>query len=203
MALKHQFRHLNRQVIGGAMIVGIIGGIVIDIMGAPVVYVREVEAAIPVVVEPQEVRIKLVYNWTQERIIEEIHNVFPDAPIMERVAKCEGIKNGKLDPDVVNPTNDSYDTGIFQISMLYHGDRIKAMGLDMTDVIDNLHFARILYDESGLQPWEASRHCWMRAHYGRIKGVEHHTEKTVIIGGLFLSDRNLLCCASKERNQPY
>lgn len=98
---------------------------------------------------------------TQEQIMDEIRRVFPDAPIMMRVAFCEGTRGGKLDPEVVNPTNGSNDTGVFQISEKYHHRAWNGMGFtDMTDYVQNIAYARVLYDQSGLQPWSASRHCW-------------------------------------------
>ena len=119
--------------------------------------VEQVEEVKP---EPKVVRIVAVP--TQEDIINEIHRVFPDAPVMLSVAYCEGVVNGELSVDVVNPTNQSYDTGVFQISRKYHHKHYTKLGLDMTDYRDNIKFARILYDESGLQPWSASQHCWSK-----------------------------------------
>lgn len=101
-------------------------------------------------VEPEEVRLKITYS--EERIIELIEETFWDAPVMLRVARCEsGLKS-----DAYNPTNDSHDRGIFQISRKYHGQS----DADMYDVRKNLAYARQLYDKNGLRDWEASRDCW-------------------------------------------
>ena len=109
------------------------------------------------VVGPKEVRIEVIYNWTEERIIEEIHAVFPDAPIMEKVARCEST----FKSTAMNPTNESYDKGIFQISEKFHGETYRAMGYtDMHDIKQNLAYARYLYDRNGLSDWSASKHCW-------------------------------------------
>lgn len=108
--------------------------------------------------EPKIVLIEVVYNWTPERIAQEIDTVFPDAPIMHRVMACESGGNN----DAYNPTNGSHDNGLFQISDLYHGPRVRALGLDVGNPADNIKFARILYDESGLQPWSASKDCWSK-----------------------------------------
>jgi hypothetical protein len=82
---------------------------------------------------------------------------------MEKVAKCEGVRNGLLDPEAFNPTNGSGDKGIFQISTLYHYDTYTSLGFtDMYDVEQNVAYARLLYDSQGLQPWSASRLCWSR-----------------------------------------
>jgi hypothetical protein len=108
--------------------------------------------------EEPEVQVVVRINWTTDRVKEEIRKVFPDAPIMLEVARCEsGFK-----PNAYNPTNGSGDKGIMQISTKYHGHRTNALGLDMYDVQDNLKYARMLYDESGLQPWKWSKPCWSK-----------------------------------------
>lgn len=116
-------------------------------------------------VKIEEVKIEISTEWTHERIVEEIHKVFPDAPIMLKVAKCEGTRHGLLDPKAFNPTNNSNDSGIFQISEKYHGgtNGYRALGLtDMFDVKQNLAYARHLYDTQGLEPWKWSKPCWSK-----------------------------------------
>ncbi len=120
----------------------------------PIEYARAEEIAtstppVPVVIE---------VTYTKERTKELIAEAFPDAPIMLRVAACE---SGFLQ-HAYNPTNNSHDGGVFQISQKYHGARMQKLGLDPYDVKDNIAYARILYNESGLQPWLASKHCWSR-----------------------------------------
>lgn len=110
----------------------------------------ENEPAEVVGVSEEEVRIQILYS--EESIIKEIHDTFPDAPIMERVARCES----QLDQFAYNPTNNSHDRGIFQISRKYHGQDDH----DMYDVKKNIAFARTLYDKNGLRDWNASRDCW-------------------------------------------
>jgi len=97
-------------------------------------------------------------EWTREKIDAEVSRVFPDAPIMHKVMQCE---SGGYN-DAYNPTNGSHDNGLFQISDLYHGERVRALGLDVGNPADNIAYARILYDESGLQPWSASKECWSK-----------------------------------------
>ena len=146
------------------MLIGILSPIFWDAFNGPEVpHVVPVADAAVETIYGKEVMIEVRYDWTEERIIEEINNVFPDAPIMVKVAKCEGVVDGKLDPKAYNPTNDSHDKGIFQISEKYHGTKIKELGLDMYDIKDNLAFARILYDNEGLTPWKWSKPCWKHA----------------------------------------
>lgn len=102
----------------------------------------EVEEVIPVE-EP--------IRWDEERIIEEIRRVFPEAPIMVEVARCES----RFKADAEGPTNDG---GVFQIHRPSHHARIE--GMDLYDPVENIRFARVLYEERGLRPWYASRHCW-------------------------------------------
>lgn len=160
-------QRINRwmMLIGWGVTLGVITGIGIHIvLLLHVVEVAEAHVEVTpteVVVEepePREVRIEVVYNWTPERIAQEIDKVFPDAPIMHDVMRCESGGNN----DAYNPTNGSHDNGLFQISDLYHGPRVRSLGLDVGNPADNIKFARILYDESGLQPWSASKDCWSK-----------------------------------------
>lgn len=41
--------------------------------------------------------------------------------------------------------------------MTAHGERVKALGLDVYDPEDNVKFAHILYEESGWIPWVCAR----------------------------------------------
>jgi len=103
-----------------------------------------------VVSEPMEVLIE-TEEQKNERLVRE---AFPDAPIMVEVARCESeFKNvpGKL----------SDDFGIFQINHV-HLKRLAELGLDRTNVEDNITYARMLYDEQGTQPWYSSEHCWSK-----------------------------------------
>lgn len=150
------------QLVGWGVVLGLIGGILIHYY---IQYENHIEASnvetvteTPVTAEPKVVQIKVVTNWTPERIAQEIDKVFPDAPIMHDVMRCES--GGDI--EAYNPTNNSHDNGLFQISDLYHGKRVRSLGLDVGDPADNIRFARILYDEQGLQPWSASKHCWSK-----------------------------------------
>ena len=155
------------QLVGWGVMLGVIGGILIFLSQIHFVSaddhhdpaLEQIEQVIePEVVEPKIALIRVVTNWTAERIAQEIDKVFPDAPIMHKVMACES--GGNI--HAYNPTNGSHDNGLFQISDLYHGPRIRSLGLDVGDPADNIAYARILYDESGLQPWSASKKCWSR-----------------------------------------
>lgn len=72
---------------------------------------------------------------------------------MERALAIAYCESG-LNPVAVNKSNKNgtTDGGVFQINSV-HLPRLKELGLDKYDVEDNVAFARMLYDESGWQPW--------------------------------------------------
>ncbi len=150
------------QVVALGVLLGILAGISLDIATGDKQVIAEAKAEeLVVVVEPQEVMIEIRYDWSQERIEQQIRSTFIEEPDKAvRVAKCEGIVNGKLDPKAFNHTNNSNDTGIFQISEKYHGQEVKRQGLDMENVIDNINYAHQLYKKNGWNDWVWSKHCW-------------------------------------------
>ena len=103
--------------------------------------------------EPEEPRVVLIEIETEvqrnERLVRE---AFPDAPIMVDIARCES--------EFRNVPSETGDHGVFQINQI-HNERLAQLGLDRTKVEDNLKFARLLYEESGTQPWYMSKDtCW-------------------------------------------
>lgn len=134
-------------ILAAALAVAVLG----PLQGNYIEYEAQAKVVEPVLIEEK-------IEWTKERVEEEVRRVFPDAPIMVKVAFCES----SFLPHAYNPTNDSHDGGVFQISEKYHGERLDELGLDPYDVRDNLTYARMLYDESGLAPWIHSKHCWSK-----------------------------------------
>jgi hypothetical protein len=131
--------------------------IILDTKIAEAYKVEEVQAVVTVI-EPQPIQIEITYS--EARIKELIRETFKNnAATMIRVASCEG---GIRDDAPTNPTNGSFDKGIYQVSEKYHGAEAKALGLDLHDVRDNIKFAKLLYDREGLTPWTASKHCWSK-----------------------------------------
>lgn len=129
---------ISAALITGAAVVG-------SLQGNEITYEAQAKVVAPVLIEEK-------VEWTPERVKEEIREVFPEAPeLMIAVARCES----SWIADAEGPTNDH---GIFQIHMPSHAKRLG--GIDLTDPAENIRFARKLYDESGLRPWNASRHCW-------------------------------------------
>ena len=100
----------------------------------------------------------IVYAQVEEpkvelSIEEKIREEFKDAPIMVEVARCES--------QFRNVQSKTGDSGPLQINQV-HLPTLKKLGLDRENVDDNIAFARILYTESGLKPWENSKHCWSK-----------------------------------------
>jgi len=92
--------------------------------------------------------------YSKEEVRMKILETFPNAPIMVKVAACESGLNPLADRGGLN-----VDVGLFQINQV-HLDRLNELGLDRRDIDDNLKYARMLYDEQGLDPWYMSEHCW-------------------------------------------
>jgi len=84
-------------------------------------------------------------------VINHIRKTFPEDPrTAVAVASCEsGLKATAYND---KNYNDSVDRGLFQLNSV-HDDRMDELGLDPWSVEDNTEFARMLYDESGWQPW--------------------------------------------------
>lgn len=91
-------------------------------------------------------------DWTPKLIEQEIRKAFPETPErMVQIARCES----KLNPKAKGPTNDH---GLFQIHLPAHRGSLN--GIDLYDPRENIAFARKLYDQNKLTPWNSSRHCW-------------------------------------------
>jgi len=120
---------------------------------APII---EIEQEIETEPEPKEIKIEVSY--TRESIIEKVREAFLDAPIMLEVARCESQFKITAHNTTLN-TDGTTDGGIFQINTV-HDKELALLELDKFDPEDNIRFARILYDRSGLQPWSSSKHCW-------------------------------------------
>ncbi len=93
-----------------------------------------------------------------ERIV---RDYFKDLPVMVQIARCESAFRHQLsDGSILKGKIDSADTGVMQINARYHGDKAGKLGLDLTDIYDNMAYARDLYEREGTTPWSASSACW-------------------------------------------
>jgi len=108
--------------------------------------------------QPESKAIQIEISYTKERIIEKVRQAFLDAPIMLEVAKCESQYKITAHNTTLN-TDGTTDGGIFQLNSI-HDEELTLLGLNKFDPEDNIKFARILYDRSGLRPWNSSKDCW-------------------------------------------
>lgn len=95
----------------------------------------------------------------QEKILE----VDAQAPVMDRIARCESGnshfgKNGQV--LVMGNTNKSVDVGKYQINMSVWGAKATALGYDLFTEQGNKDFAYWLYKNHGTEPWYSSEKCW-------------------------------------------
>lgn len=80
---------------------------------------------------------------------------------MIQIARCEStFRHTLADGTVLRGRVDAADTGVMQINLRYHGDTAEKLGLDLTDIYDNMAYARNLYERQGTSPWSASAPCW-------------------------------------------
>lgn len=99
-----------------------------------------------------------------------MRDYFSDIPALIKIAYCESrfthyLKDGTVLKGRITPA----DEGALQINKDYHGTRMERLGLDAENLMDNLKFGRILYNEQGTQPWDASQGCW-----GGLAVIESH-----------------------------
>lgn len=105
-----------------------------------------------------ELRPKTLYA-VQEKIVP----VVIEAPVLERIAKCESGGNhfGKSGQVLaVGNVNKSVDVGRYQINLSVWGKVATDMGLNLFEEADNKEFAQYLYSHFGTEPWIHSKHCW-------------------------------------------
>ncbi len=90
-----------------------------------------------------------------------VRSYFSDIPVMIQIARCEStFRHTTADGTVLRGKVDPADTGVMQINLRYHGEKARELGLDLTDMYDNMAYARDLYLRQGTKPWAASSACW-------------------------------------------
>lgn len=100
---------------------------------------------------------------TPEEVAKVVESYFADIPIMAEVARCESqYRHTLADGTVLRGTVDSRDVGVMQINTYYHGAAAKKLGLNLENIVDNMAYARTLYERQGTQPWSASKQCWSK-----------------------------------------
>jgi hypothetical protein len=92
-----------------------------------------------------------------------VRTYFKDIPVMVSIARCESTFTHTLaDGSVLKGKVDSADTGVMQINRRFHEARAAQLGYNLTLLEDNLAYARMLYEEQGTKPWNASAPCWQK-----------------------------------------
>ena len=90
-----------------------------------------------------------------------IQDYFAETPVLAKIAMCEStLRQFGSDGQVLRGKVDNADVGLMQINERYHGDKAKALGLDLETVKGNLAYAKYLYEQKGTEPWGASAPCW-------------------------------------------
>ncbi len=98
-----------------------------------------------------------------------INDYFQDIPIMVAIAKCESrFRHFNSEGNVLKGKENRYDRGVMQINLLYHAEKADELGLDLTNLDDNVAFARYLYEKFGAKPWMSSSACWAKFSQSEI-----------------------------------
>lgn len=131
-------------------------GIAIDVLWQPHVELVYAEETEEVIEEPKEVRLEVVYDWTKDRIIQEIETVFWEDPkTAVAIARCESGLVIDIQSRYIQDYGREESFGLMQIHARVWDKTAKRLGYDnyRTDPIENLAMARYIYDRSGWQPW--------------------------------------------------
>lgn len=130
----------------------------------PVEAMSELVEEVPVEEPPKEVRIEVIYNWTEDRIKEEIRNTFPETPgVAVAVFTCEsGLRMVRSVGYVWYGREESY--GIAQIHSRDWQTTAEKIGLGdyQSNPMSNIKMARYIYDNG---PGWSSWSCFTKNMY--------------------------------------
>lgn len=93
---------------------------------------------------------------------EAVREYFADIPLMAEISKCESRfrQFETASGDVLRGKVNANDVGALQVNETYHLKRSQKLGYDIYSLQGNMAYARLLYQESGPQPWASSYPCW-------------------------------------------
>jgi hypothetical protein len=78
--------------------------------------------------------------------------------LLKKIIYCES----KWDEFAINVNkNNTIDRGLLQLNTI-HENKVKALGMDITNPDNNLEFAIKLFAEEGTRHWRSSQHCWSK-----------------------------------------
>ena len=101
---------------------------------------------------------KLKLNEVEKLVREE----FFDIPVLIEIARCES-QYRQFNPDgsvlrgIINPL----DVGVMQVNEHYHLEASEHLNIDIYTLKGNMDYSRVLYEQSGTTPWNASKECWL------------------------------------------
>lgn len=88
-----------------------------------------------------------------------VESYFADIPVMISIAQCESkFHQYDLQGNILTSITD--DIGVMQINAHHHASEAEDLGYDLTNLQDNMAFARYLYEAQGTDPWLSSARCW-------------------------------------------
>ena len=101
-----------------------------------------------------------------------LNDYFADIPLLAKIGSCES-HNRQFNSrgEVLRGEKNVYDRGVMQINILYHGKAAEKMGLDLSNIDDNVAFARYLYEKFGAKPWKSSSACWAKFALAESSGI--------------------------------
>ena len=119
---------------------------------------------------PTEVNSEDYMPITDSKNVEKfIDDYFADIPVLAEIAKCESrFRQYNSKGEILKGKVNTYDRGVMQINILYHGKAAEKMGLDLHDIDDNVAYARALYEKEGSKPWMSSSPCWAKFSQSEI-----------------------------------
>ena len=79
-----------------------------------------------------------------------------DYELVKKIIACESSWN----PTAYNKK--TRDSGLMQINLPFHAKTAEAMGLDLSNVEDNISFGMYLIQKNGTKDYKASRKCWTK-----------------------------------------
>ena len=133
-------RAIPRLSIGMAIMAGIVVGILLDINGRPIEYVRDSVVETAHAEEPKEVQIRVEINWTPERIDQEIETVAKKYKVsswlMKALIDCESKGSTTVQSYHYNNGVRENSWGLSQIHLSAHTHITKEEALDPTYAID-------------------------------------------------------------------
>lgn len=105
-----------------------------------------------------------------EYVEREVREYYKDVPVLAEIARCESrFRHYNKNGEVLMNEQGSSATGVMQIMASVHEAEAEKHGWELTDFKGNMAYGRMLYEQRGTQPWEASAYCW-RDHLATTDG---------------------------------